>query len=241
MAGLASARRRGSEVNVGRVQRAASVAAGAALVAFGSRRRSVAGGLAALAGGDLLYRGVTGYCHVLGALGIDTAHRDGLRGAPAKAVELQRSLTIELPRDEVYRRWRDARSQPEIWGHFAALTDATEAGAHWRVDAPLGRTLEWDTRIVEERDGELIRWESTGGNLPNEGTIELRDAPGDFGTEITLRMRFDPPGGPLGDVATRLFDDPAKLVLAKALRRFKSLVESGEIPSTEHDPSGRDA
>ena len=233
MASLASARRRGSEMNVGPLQRGASVAAGAALVGLGVTRRTLGGAVLALAGADLLYRGATGYCHVLGALGIDTAR--GRRGA----VQIQRSITVQQPRLDVYRRWRDPETQPPVWSHFATLTNVTDETAHWRVDAPLGRTLEWDTRIVEERNGELIRWQSTSGNLPNEGSVEFRDAPGDWGTELTLRVRFDPPAGPLGAAAVRLFDDPPKLVLAKALRRFKNLVEAREIPSIERNPSAR--
>ena len=238
VASLASARRSGPEVNVGPIQRGASVLAGAALVTIGLRRRTLGGAVLALAGADLLYRGATGYCHVLGALGLDTANRDGGTAAPA-AVEIQRSLTVQQPREEVYRRWRDPQSQTLVWSHFATITNATDQGAHWRVEGPLGRALEWDTQIVEERDGKLIRWRSTSGDLPNEGTVEFRDAPGELGTEITLRVRFDPPAGRLGEAVARLLDDPPKLVLAKALRRFKSLVETGEIASTERNPSGR--
>ena len=238
MASLASARRRGSEVNVGPLQRRASIAAGAALVGVGLARRTLGGAVLALAGADLLYRGATGYCHVLGALGIDTANGRGARTAP---VELQRSITIQQPRLDVYRRWRDPQTSPPVWSHFAELTNVTDETAHWRVDAPLGRTFEWDTRIVEERNGELIRWHSTSGNLPNEGAVEFRDAPGDWGTELTLRVRFDPPAGALGNAAVRLLDDPPKLVLAKALRRFKNLVETGETPATDRNPSAREA
>ena len=234
-------RRRGSEVNVGPVQRGASVVAGAALVALGLRRRTLGGALLGLAGADLLYRGATGYCHALGAFGVNTANGSSGRGVLAEAVEIQRSITIQRPRDEVYRRWRDPQNQPRVWRHFAEITNATDRGAHWRVDTPLGRALEWETRIIEDRDGELIRWESTSAQLPNEGTVEFRDAPGEFGTEITLRVRFDPPAGPLGDAAARLLDDLPKLVLAKALRRFKSLVESGEIASTDHNPTARES
>ena len=241
MASLASARRRGSEVNVGPVQRGASVVAGTALVVLSLRRRTLGGALLALAGADLLYRGATGYCHVLAALGIDTAGGNNGGGAAPAAIEIQRSITIQQPREEVYRRWRDPESQPLVWSHVAEITDATEEGAHWRIRAPLGRTLEWDMRIVADRGGELIGWRSTSGHVPNEGTIEFRDAPAELGTEVTLRVRFDPPAGRLGAAAARLFDDPPKLVLAKALRRFKSLLESGEIPSTERNPTARDS
>jgi uncharacterized membrane protein len=235
MPSLSSARRRDSEQNIGPVQRGASLLAGSTLVAVGLRRRGVGGAVVALAGADLLYRGATGYCHLLGALEIDTNRRPT---AP-RWVEIQRSITIQRPRIEVYREWREPQNQPLVWSHFAEVTTATSEGARWRVDAPLGRSLEWETRIVEDRAAELIRWESTGGDLPNEGTVEFRDAPGEYGTEITLWVRFDPPFGPLGDAAARLFDDGPKLVLAKALRRFKSLAEAGEVASIERNPSAR--
>ncbi len=180
-------------------------------------RRAAGGAAIALAGGYLLYR---------------------RRRRGSERVEIQRSVTIQLPRAEVYQRWRDPGTQPLVWGHFAELTNVTADGARWRVEAPLRRSLEWETRIVEDVEAERIRWESSDGDLPNEGTVEFRDAPGELGTEIMLRVRFDPPGM-LGDAAVRLFDDPPKLVLAKALRRFKSLVETGEIPSTERNPSAR--
>ena len=148
-------------------------------------------------------------------------------------VELQRSITVQQPRAEVYRQWLDPQNQAVIWSHVAELVDGTEQAARWRANGPLGRSLEWETRVVEEREGELVRWHSTG-DLAGEGSVELRDAPGDYGTEVTLRAAFD-------GVAARVLGDPAKLVLAKTLRRFKSLVESGEIPSTEHNPSGRES
>ena len=181
--------------------------------------------LLALGGGALLARGAT---------------RRRPRGSPlAGAVEIQRSITIQHRPDEVYERWRDPATQALVWEHAAVLSNVTHEGAHWRVPGPFGRTFEWDARIVEERHGELIRWEATGGDVPNEGSAEFRAAPGDHATELTLRVRFDPPAGALGRLAARFFDEPPKLVLAKALRRFKSLVETGEIPSTERNPSAR--
>jgi uncharacterized membrane protein len=185
-----------------------------------TRRWAAVGGLVTVAGGY-------------------AAYRRRRPGAASGQVEIQRSLTIQRSRAEVYRSWRDPGTQPLVWGHFAELTDVSSDGARWRVEAPLRRSLEWETRIVEDAEAERVRWESVDGDLPNEGTVEFRDAPGDLGTEITLRVRFDPPAGALGDVAVRLLDDPPKLVLAKTLRRFKSLVESGEIPSTERNPSAR--
>ena len=187
-----------------------------------TRRWAAVGGLVTIAGGYAAYR------------------RTRAPGASGR-VEIQRSLTVGAPRTDVYRRWRDPATQPLVWSDFAELTDVRVDGAHWRVDAPLGRTLRWDTRIVEEREGEVIRWDSDGGALANEGSAEFRDAPRGLGTEVALRVRFDPPGGPLGDAAVRLLPVVPEVVVAKALRRFKSLVETGEIPSTDHNPSARES
>lgn len=105
---------------------------------------------------------------------------------------------------------------------------------------PLGQNLEWDARIVEEHSGKFLRWASLpGAKLPNEGSLRLSAAPGDRGTEVRLYFRFDPPGGILGDTVVKLLGFAPRMVAEKALRRFKSLVETGEIPTTEHQPTAR--
>jgi hypothetical protein len=67
------AERLGGDVNVGRTERIASTAAGAGLLLLGASRRSVLGGLVALGGAVLLFRGATGRCPVYGAMGFSTA------------------------------------------------------------------------------------------------------------------------------------------------------------------------
>src|SRR5579885_1251914 len=63
-----------SDVNVADIERWASVVGGGALVLGGFAKRSLGGlGLAAL-GGCLVYRGITGHCHLFQALGMDSAH-----------------------------------------------------------------------------------------------------------------------------------------------------------------------
>jgi uncharacterized membrane protein len=176
------------------------------------------------------------------ALGVSTVTGGARRGAgaPADASEVERAITVGKSADELYRYWREPRNLSRIMGHFAEVTAVSEDRAHWSARGPLGRSMEWDSRVVEDRPGELLRWESLeGAELPNEGSVRFRPAPGDRGTEVSLRFRFDPPAGRLGDAASRLLVAASSALVARALRRSKSLIETGEIPTTEHNPSAR--
>lgn len=231
-----------SAVNVHGAERLASTVLGGALVARGLARRSLGGVAMALAGSELLRRGIGGHCYLYQMLGISTAG-SGRReaGVRADAPEVERIITVGKPAEELYRVWREPASLPRIMGHFAEVTPVGEDRTHWLVRGPFGRRLEWDTQVTEARPGESLRWQSLpGARVPNEGSVSFRPAPQDRGTEVTLRFRFDPPGGPLGDLAARFRGGAAPDALGStALRRFKSLVEAGEIPTIEHQPAAR--
>jgi uncharacterized membrane protein len=111
---------------------------------------------------------------------------------------------------------------------------------HWKVRGPLGRGFEWDTRIVEDRPGRGQRWQSVeGASLPSEGEVQFRPAPGDRGTEVTLRIRFNPPGGALGLAAAKLLGFVPRLFAERAIHYFRALAETGEIPTTDRQPAAR--
>ncbi|MCU4972033.1 SRPBCC family protein [Halobacteria archaeon AArc-m2/3/4] len=111
---------------------------------------------------------------------------------------------------------------------------------HWTADGPLDRQLAWESKIVEDRPGEFLRWETLeGATIPHTGTVHFRSAPGDRGTEVTLSIHVDPPGGTVGEALVNRTNLIPKTLVGTALRRFKSLAETGEIPSLEQNPSGR--
>jgi hypothetical protein len=126
--------------------------------------------------------------------------------------------------------------------HFAEVTATGETTAHWKMPIPMMAALEWDTRIVEERAGEMISWESLpGSSLQNDGRLQLRPATGNRGTVVTLRLRFNPPMGSFGRIAAKLARVVPSSIAMRALHRFKNLVETGEIATSARDPSGRRA
>lgn len=152
----------------------------------------------------------------------------------------ERSITIGKTADELRDCWRTPGTLSQIMAGLASVREIDDRRMHWKVKGPLGRAYEWDSETVDDADGG-IGWRS----LPdaafwNEGSLRFRPAPGNRGTVATLAFRFDPPGGAIGDAAVRLFGTtPLDVAAERALRRFKSLVETGEIPTTERQPAAR--
>jgi uncharacterized membrane protein len=107
---------------------------------------------------------------------------------------------------------------------------------------PLGRTLGWEERIVGERPGEFVRWESAAGAaVPNDGEVTFGPSlsPLEKGTVVTLRWRFRPPGGAAGAGLAKLLGIVPDQLAGKSLKYFRSLAETGEIPTTDRQPAAR--
>ncbi len=140
-----------------------------------------------------------------------------------------RAVTINRPRAELFAFWRDFANLPPIFENIESITMLDDRRSHWVVKAPGGQTVEWVSAITEEIDGALIAWASEeGADIPNSGRIEFRDA-GARGTVVTATILYDPPAGGLGAFFAKLFQREPKIQAQRELRRFKQLMETGEI------------
>jgi uncharacterized membrane protein len=243
-----------ARVNVGRVERWLSMVAGGALAAYGLKRRSRPGGAAALAGAALLHRGATGHCHVYDALGInrgnghavghgtgeiadrgsDTRHKLG----GARGIHVEDSVTINRPIAEVYRFWRNFENLPRFMQHLESVSTRDAGISHWVAKGPAGMTVEWDARIINEIDNRLIGWQSLeGSTISTAGSVNFDET--EHGTRVRVHLQYSPPGGKLGAAIAWLFGEEPHRQIRDDLRRFKALLEAGEIPTIAGQPSGR--
>jgi uncharacterized membrane protein len=141
-----------------------------------------------------------------------------------------RAVTINRPRAELYAYWRDFANLPTFMDNVERIDVMSSERSHWVVKAPAGRTVEWDAVITEEREGETIAWASAeGADVPNSGRIDFRDAPGGRGTQVTATIVYDPPAGVVGKVIAKIFQREPAIQARRDLRRFKQLMETGEI------------
>lgn len=141
-----------------------------------------------------------------------------------------RTVTIRRPRAELYAFWRDFANLPQVLENVERVDVLDPRRSHWTVKAPAGQTVEWTAAITDERDGEYIAWASEeGADVPNSGRVEFRDAQGDRGTIVTATILYDSPGGFIGKVIAKMFQREPAIQARRDLRRFKQLMETGEI------------
>jgi uncharacterized membrane protein len=113
--------------------------------------------------------------------------------------------------------------------------DLMESGrSHWVVEGPGGTAVEWVSEITEDIPDERIAWRSTeGADIDNEGWIEFRENPFGRGTEVRVFISYDPPGGALGKMVAKVMQREPRIQARRDLRRFKQLMETGEIPTSQ--------
>lgn len=233
------------ETNVGDAERLVSVLAGAAIAVAGLARGKAAGLAAAAAGAALVHRGVTGHCRVYDAVGMDTSKHGRIEQAAAmlpanRALHVERVFTIGRSAEDLYSFWRQLDNLPRFMGHLERVDVLDERRSHWVAKGPAGTEMEWDAEILEDAPNQRITWRSLeGADVANDGTVRFEPAPGNRGTEVRVSLSYSPPAGKLGATVARLFGENPEQQVRDDLRRFKSLMEAGEIPTTEGQPSGR--
>lgn len=172
-----------------------------------------------------------------GNVGKETCMAGEKRGE-FKGINAQRTVTVNRPRADVYRFWRDFTNLT-FMEHLESVSVKDDRHSHWVAKGPAGKTLEWDAAVVKEVENERIEWESIqGSDMISGGLVLFKDAPGERGTEIQVVMVYDPPGGGVGAAFAKLFGENPSQKIREDLRRLKQLLETGEIPTISGQPQG---
>lgn len=219
--------------NISDTERKVSLAIGAASLAYGLRRGGAVGWAMGVTGGLMSQRGLTGHCYASQMIGRNTA-RDTDHGLLRRTPQrFTTRVTIARRPDELYRFWRDFTRLPQF---MRFITDVRPTGGnrtHWIAEGPWGGErgrIEWDAEVTEDVPNERIAWRSVeGSDIDQRG--ELRFRPTSRGTEVELDMSYAPPTGRFGATLGRFLSALSKQAAREDLRRFKQLMETGELPT----------
>lgn len=236
--------------NVGLIERWVSAIGGGALAVYGVARRDWPGMGLALIGGGLIVRGTTGHCYVYQALNISTAEKkpNFAPGIPStissipdkKGVRVQRSLTIKRSVEDLYTFWYDIERAPLYMDYIESVMKTSDRTFHWIARGPFGRTVEWNSELLQVVPNEVIAWHVHGKPITaNAGKVTFEPAPGSRGTVVTLELDYIQFQGAFGTGIGQIIRHIPEQQTLETLRRFKELMEAGEIPSVKGQPTGK--
>jgi len=234
--------RTSSILNVGQKERIASAIGGSALALYGLSRRNVGGVALALFASGLIYRGATGHCQFYSAIGVNHAEKENNQTSVRHdvGVKVEKSVLINKSPEDLFGFWRKFENLPRFMSHLKAVSKTDDSHSHWVAKAPAGKTVEWDAEIINEKENELVAWRSLeGSEIPNAGSVRFTPSPTGRGTEVKVSLSYEPPAGKVGVLIAKLFGEGPEQQIAEDLRRFKQLMETGEIATIEGQPSGR--
>jgi uncharacterized membrane protein len=159
----------------------------------------------------------------IAALDVWAARRAG-PVLPARPVRY--GVTINKSPDEVYAFFRKLERLPQVFEHLESVAE-TGNTVRWVARLPSGGTVSWDTRIIEDRPGEVFAWQSVeGAPIQVRGRVTFTRAPGRNATEVRVEKQLGAASPEVIDVLLELF---AKDLLERDLRRFKQVMETGEV------------
>jgi uncharacterized membrane protein len=150
---------------------------------------------------------------------------NGKQGIHAKA-----SCIVNRQPDEVYAFWRNFENLPRFMRHLESVKDLGDDRSHWVAKGPAGMKVEWDATIVAEDPGKVITWRSLeNSDVDNAGAVRFEHAPGGRGTIVRVNLEYNPIGGVIGAGIAKLFGEEPQQQLDDDLRRFKQVMEVGEV------------
>jgi uncharacterized membrane protein len=152
-------------------------------------------------------------------------------------IKMKRSVTVNASADQLYAFWRRLENLPVLFDNVISVRPLDDTRSHWSLRVPGGMTLEWDAEITIDRQAEMIGWRSLGGaDLDNAGYVRFERATGGRGTVVRVALQYNPPAGKLGAALATLFGEKPTTQIEEALRKFKQVVETGEIATTTGEP-----
>ncbi len=218
-------------VNVGTAERWISGVVGGALAAAGLSRRTWGGAALAAVGGTLAYRAVTGSCPLYRRAGISTSD------VPGPAIDVQATTTVNRTPEALFVFWRHLPNLPRFLSHLTEVRPLDALRSQWTTAGPLGKRLGWEAAITSEDPGKFLAWRSMpGSDIEHEGSVVFHGATGGRGTIVEVHLRYRPPAGRIGHAFAKLLGASPKVRLTEDLRRFRQLLETGELATAAPFP-----
>lgn len=139
---------------------------------------------------------------------------------------VEESVIVDRPPQQIYDFWRNFENLPQFMDNIESVTRLNEVRSHWKIKAPAGTSVEFNSLVTEDIPGRLIAWKSEeGASVPNRGRVEFIETSDGGGTNVRATISYEPPAGAIGRVVAKLFQREPGVQARQDLDRLKELLE----------------
>jgi uncharacterized membrane protein len=155
------------------------------------------------------------------------------------SIRVEKSIALNCEPQECYAMWHNFENLPRFMRHLESVQLTGENRSHWVAKAPAGMRVEWNAEVTHDEPNALIAWRSLkNADVENAGAVRFIAHPSGRGTIVSVKMQYKPPAGAIGATIAKIFGEEPELQVREDLRRFKQVMETGEIATTEGQPAG---
>jgi uncharacterized membrane protein len=199
--------------------------AGVGALGFGLGRQGVLGFGAMTIGGVALVRALAN---------VSLAEAFGMSGR-RPAIDVVKTVTVRAPAQDVFDLFTKPESFARFMRHVKEVRRMGENRWLWTVLGPAGVAFEWEGLLDRLVPNELVSWKSAdGASIANQGSVAFETIAPSV-TRLTIRLRYWPPLGLLGNEIAHLLGDDPKRELDEDMVRLKSLLEIGKTAGANGD------
>jgi uncharacterized membrane protein len=155
-------------------------------------------------------------------------------------VRVETSIITNRSPEECYRFWRNFENLPRFMSYLQSVRITGDRNSHWIARGPGDTRIEWDAEMLDDVPNQRITWRSLpGSEFVNSGSVSFERAPGNRGTVVRVQFDYGQPRYALASAVAKLVGKEPGQLVNKDLRRFKQVLETGDVVTTEGQPAGR--
>ncbi len=153
-----------------------------------------------------------------------------------KLHKVHAALTTVVKPAKVYEFLRNFQNVPLFIKEVKSVDPIRATQTRWKTLQESGVSAEWDVEVVRDVPEKMIVWASEQAR----GEVRLMPAAGNRGTVIEILLDYELAGGAFAELANKIFGESPHDIVRKNLHKLKAYLETGEVPTTEGQPSGRE-
>jgi len=151
-------------------------------------------------------------------------------GADCEGIRIHKTINIAAPAERVFEYWANFEHFPQWMSHVRSVRDEGGNRYHWMVDGPAGVPVEWHSELHDVIENRQMAWRSIPGSMvDHSGRVQFEDD-GAGGTRVQVDLCYVPVAGAVGHAIAKAFGTDPKSEMDADLMRFKSRVETGNLP-----------